>query len=482
VGPAAGLTAPPSDDACLLEDASMSHPLVRAVASGDVGALEAAMASNPVNVNGLTTDDAKGVTLLHVATQADQSEVIKFLCGRGAHVDARDARGRTPLMYAAWHKAGSKTIEALLLAGADVNARTPKGYSVFHVALRAGSSSTISRIRRACPDVNTASVEGITPLHDMVRLPPSTAVSLVDAYLRCRQVDPQTRKCVIPRSRTDATETAGVLASVRQSLGTGFNLRPASLARTPLRCAAYDREHDAYETAAHRHSSAAASALARQSESLKADLRAVSHAMHEDDDGASAATVSPAAGHPPGDGVFPSTVPAESSSVAQLFNPGLDAAPRRALFGSTDVSPLSSPGRSPCRTPPPPPLDRSLDRSVDTLPPPPPDSAPPPNAIDATPEAPSTVVQPPASPGGEAEEDPDVVCGKCLRIFGTCGCVLSDSPCYTPGRWHCPTIDSKTPFGETTTELAASQGIEHSRVVAMLVTYTAHSALEDLVA
>jgi len=51
--------------------------------------------------------------------------MVKELIAKGANVNAADAGGWTPLILAAYHGQAT-TVESLIAAGADVNARTKK--------------------------------------------------------------------------------------------------------------------------------------------------------------------------------------------------------------------------------------------------------------------------------------------------------------------------------------------------------------------
>ena len=59
--------------------------------------------------------------LMAAAAQGDTVRVMQLL-QQGAHINTRDARGRTPIM-AATHGKHSETVRALAKAGADVNIR-----------------------------------------------------------------------------------------------------------------------------------------------------------------------------------------------------------------------------------------------------------------------------------------------------------------------------------------------------------------------
>lgn len=90
-------------------------------------------------------DIAKGSTALHVAAWKAHPPTVKLLIERGAPVDAKDGKGRTPLALAVkacvdsyWTERRSpESVEALLRAGASVSGVAfPSGYAEVDVLLR----------------------------------------------------------------------------------------------------------------------------------------------------------------------------------------------------------------------------------------------------------------------------------------------------------------------------------------------------------
>lgn len=80
-----------------------------------------------------------GETLLHLAARAGRRRLCEeLLCDHGAGGQARDCRGRTPLLSCAEH--GSEVVAATLVAkgGADVNEEDASGASALSIAARLG--------------------------------------------------------------------------------------------------------------------------------------------------------------------------------------------------------------------------------------------------------------------------------------------------------------------------------------------------------
>lgn len=74
--------------------------------------------------------DANGWTPLHAATSMGNLEMTKILVKKGANVNAKSKGGRTPLHNVTWAEFGDQqlaSVEALLAAGADPQAKTKDG-------------------------------------------------------------------------------------------------------------------------------------------------------------------------------------------------------------------------------------------------------------------------------------------------------------------------------------------------------------------
>lgn len=83
----------------------------------------------------LGTADQLGQNALHYAADEGDTELLEFLLGRGANIEAPDTRGRTPLMHAALVASGDGALTLLIKHGANVNARDAANASVLKLVL-----------------------------------------------------------------------------------------------------------------------------------------------------------------------------------------------------------------------------------------------------------------------------------------------------------------------------------------------------------
>ena len=108
-----------------------------------------------------------GVTPLHYAAYAP--EVVKYLIGMGADVNAKDNNGAVPLHYASFdsHKEYLESVKALVRAGAEVNAKDKNGLTPLHLASHRGYVKTMEYLMENGADVHARDKEGRVPLHVM---------------------------------------------------------------------------------------------------------------------------------------------------------------------------------------------------------------------------------------------------------------------------------------------------------------------------
>jgi len=104
-----------------------------------------------------------GATPLHFAAYHGRIEVVKYLIGTKADLNARDKMGVTPLLAAIVGRQ-KETIRVLLDAGADVDVPGPNGVPVLQTVLLNGQPELVPLILARGPKVDARDQAGNTPL------------------------------------------------------------------------------------------------------------------------------------------------------------------------------------------------------------------------------------------------------------------------------------------------------------------------------
>lgn len=210
------------------EEASPNYrPLHRACVASEADAREradilAALLEHGVDV---TARDGRARTVLHLAIPWCTSEFVDALLARGADAAAADASGRTPMHTAASRGADSLT-DLLLGDDGELSTSTPIRRADSALA-RLDDRGILEALVAAGASVDAADAQGVTPLHIAAEQGTATVVVFLLAngaeFLRRDEYE------VTPLHRASSADIAGKL------LDAGATVDPADHdGRTPL--------------------------------------------------------------------------------------------------------------------------------------------------------------------------------------------------------------------------------------------------------
>jgi ankyrin repeat protein len=164
--------------------------LIDAIANHDLGRIKTLLAADTSLAKAA---DGFGSTLLMHGAASGTVSIMQALIDAGADVNAKNSRAATALHWAA---ADAAKVKLLLLNGASVDAKTAEGRTpLFAAATMPNSASAVRHLLEAGADVNAVTLAGTTPLFPAVNASAETTKLLLD-----RGADPNraTRAGVTP--------------------------------------------------------------------------------------------------------------------------------------------------------------------------------------------------------------------------------------------------------------------------------------------
>ncbi|EUC33815.1 hypothetical protein COCCADRAFT_95045, partial [Bipolaris zeicola 26-R-13] len=105
----------------------------------------------------------RGRTLLHIAANNGQYEIVEWLLSLGADPSVADKEGWMPLHLAA--TADLATAKLLYQAGADVHAYNNQGCTVLRIAASQGQREIVEWLLLLGADPHATDENGWTPIH-----------------------------------------------------------------------------------------------------------------------------------------------------------------------------------------------------------------------------------------------------------------------------------------------------------------------------
>ena len=108
--------------------------------------------------------DCRGVTLLHVAVEYANFEMVKYLISKGAKVNSKDKVGRTPLLMLDDDEIGLEIFRILVKNGANLNLRDEDGQTPLMIACDDENIDLVKLLLDAGANPNIKDDEGETAL------------------------------------------------------------------------------------------------------------------------------------------------------------------------------------------------------------------------------------------------------------------------------------------------------------------------------
>jgi ankyrin repeat protein len=130
-----------------------------AASRGEISRVDSLLADDP---SLLEARDARGMTPLALAAWNDHAGLVEHLAALGADVDTRNDNGLTPL-FCSIDRTRPTTARSLIISGADLGTVGYHGRSLLHMAARAGDTGLVGVLLESGADVNLHDVRGVTP-------------------------------------------------------------------------------------------------------------------------------------------------------------------------------------------------------------------------------------------------------------------------------------------------------------------------------
>jgi ankyrin repeat protein len=148
---------------------------IEAIARHDLSGVKGMVAGDPTLAK--LADGAGSTALMHAAASGTVA-ILQALVDAGADVNARNSRAATALH---WAVADEAKVKLLLLSGASVNAKTVEGRTPLYAAASLpGGAAAVRHLLEAGADVNAATLVGATPLFPAVNVSEEMTRLLLD--------------------------------------------------------------------------------------------------------------------------------------------------------------------------------------------------------------------------------------------------------------------------------------------------------------
>ncbi|XP_067618406.1 uncharacterized protein [Eurosta solidaginis] len=144
-----------------VKDNKSRTSLELAVSHGHLHVVKMLLQYKKVDMNGKYNNDW---TILHIASQESNLEMVKFLVDAGSNINAKNASGSKPIHIAA--REGYKdTVEFFLSKGLSINELGTANQTLLHYAAIEGRLEVVKYLIAQGADVNAKDTNGLTPIH-----------------------------------------------------------------------------------------------------------------------------------------------------------------------------------------------------------------------------------------------------------------------------------------------------------------------------
>ena len=168
----------------------------------------------------LSTVNSAGASILHKAVEQGHIAVAERLMEAGIPVDARDGIGKTPLHYAARKATSGRMMQALIRAGADVNARAEDNRTAAMVAARRGLLEIFDVLVAAAADPLARTRDGRSVLDlSIAKRHDRMAVALLQRYPSLAPAGEALDAAFVEAVRKNCVGVAKMLADMGADLG-----------------------------------------------------------------------------------------------------------------------------------------------------------------------------------------------------------------------------------------------------------------------
>ncbi|XP_044729331.1 uncharacterized protein LOC123292680 [Chrysoperla carnea] len=144
-----------------VKDNQNRTPLELAVYHSQLDVVKMLLRHKKVDINAKGKDDW---TLLHIASQASNLEMVKFLVNKGSNINARTMSGLKPIHFSA--REGNKdTVEFFLSKGLSINELGSTNQTLLHYATKKTQFEVVKYLLTQEAEVNAKDDNDSTPLH-----------------------------------------------------------------------------------------------------------------------------------------------------------------------------------------------------------------------------------------------------------------------------------------------------------------------------